>query len=150
MVSMRASQVNEREDGRPDVRPRPGIGFGLVSAVLLGIQPLGFALSASAALPAIAIRGPAVAAILALKLIVAAAGFGAGLALVGGRPGAVRLAVGALAASAATDTLVYLTPWFPSNRMPGDTPFYLAASWICYGGLLMYLVCSRRVREIES
>jgi hypothetical protein len=42
---------------------------------------------------------------------------------------------------------VYLTPYFPNNRLPGDTPFYVAGSLAYSGVWLMYLVRSRRVRN---
>lgn len=70
----------------------------------------------------------------------------AGFALFGVRPGAVTLAALALTASAATDLVTYLTPYFPSNRAPGQTPIFVAASIVYHAGWLLYLFRSRRVR----
>jgi len=44
------------------------------------------------------------------------------------------------------DLFVYATPYAPSNRTPGTTPYFAAASLIFYGGWLAYLIRSRRVR----
>ena len=46
-----------------------------------------------------------------------------------------------------TTVVVYTTPYFPNNRMPGDTPFYVAASLAYHGAWLAYLFRSRRVRN---
>ena len=61
------------------------------------------------------------------------------------QPGAVTLARLALLASAATDLFVYTTPYFPNNRLPGDTLYYVAASLAYHGAWLPYLARSRRV-----
>jgi hypothetical protein len=50
--------------------------------------------------------------------------------------------------SAATDLFVYLTPYFPSNRMPGDTPLYVAAALVYWTGWWCYLQFSRRVQRL--
>ena len=52
----------------------------------------------------------------------------------------------ALVASAATDLFVYTTPYFPNNRLPGDTVYYVAASLAYHGAWLLYLARSKRVR----
>jgi hypothetical protein len=70
----------------------------------------------------------------------------AGRALQTVQPGAVTLGKAALVASAATDVFVYTTPYFPNNRMPGDTIYYVAASLAYHGAWLVYLWRSRRVR----
>ncbi len=77
----------------------------------------------------------------------AAIGIGAALALLNRRPSAVAIARWSLIASAATDVFVYTTPFFPNNRMPGDTPFYLAGSLAYHGAWLVYLARSTRVRS---
>jgi hypothetical protein len=59
----------------------------------------------------------------------------------------VTLAKIALASAAATDLFVYSTPYFPNNRIPGDTIYYAAASLTYHGGWLMYLLRSKRVRD---
>jgi hypothetical protein len=128
---------------------RSGVGGWLLVLCLLLLvwQPLSIALVASSALDALAIRGLPLALIMLMRLGVAAVGIAGGLALVKRRPGAVTLAKAALLLSAAADLVVYTTPYFPSNRPPGTTPFYIAAS-IAYSAVwIAYLTRSRRVRE---
>ena len=48
-------------------------------------------------------------------------------------------------ASAATDLIIYLTPYYPSNRGPGETPIYVAVSLVYHGAWLLYLARSRQV-----
>lgn len=130
------------------MQPRGIGGWLLVLCVLLLVwQPLSLGLVASSALDAIAVRGLPLALVLALRLVVAAFGIAAGIALAAGRPAAVTMAKASLVLSAAADLFVYLTPYFPSNRMPGDTPFYVAGSLAYSGAWLMYLVRSRRVHH---
>jgi len=128
---------------------RSGVGGWLLVLCLLLLvwQPLSIALVASGALDALAIRGLPLALIMLMRLGVAAVGIAGGLALVKRRPGAVSLAKAALVLSAAADLIVYTTPYFPSNRVPGTTPLYIAAS-IAYSAFwITYLTRSRRVRE---
>ena len=130
------------------MRPSGVRGWLAVLVLLLLVwQPLSLALVASRVVDAIAIRGVALAVLLLARLFVTACGIAAGLALVGGRSYAVALAKLSLVASAAVDLIVYLTPYFPNNRPPGDTPFYVAGSLAYSGAWLMYLVRSRRVRN---
>ncbi len=122
-------------------------GWLLVLCRLLIVgHPLSLAATAAAALGSIAVRGPAVAIILVVRLIVVAVGIAAGRALQGLRPAGVSLAKTALLLSAATDVFVYTTSYFPSNRLPGDTPLYVAASLAYHGTWLLYLQRSKRVR----
>jgi hypothetical protein len=122
-------------------------GWLLVLCRLLIIgHPLSLAVTASATLGSIAVRGAAVAIVLIVRLLVVAVGIAAGRALQSLRPAAVTLAKTALLLSAATDVFVYTTPYFPSNRPPGDTPLYLLASLAYHGVWLAYLQRSRRVR----
>jgi hypothetical protein len=128
---------------------RTGVrGWLLVLCLLLLVwQPLSLGLVASSVLDALPVRGAPLALVLLVRLLVAAFGIAAGLALIGGRPIGVPMAKTSLVLSAATDVFVYATPYFPSNRMPGDAPFYVAAS-IAYSSLwLLYLGRSRRVRD---
>ena len=128
---------------------RVGIGgWLLVLALLLLVwQPITLSLTTSGLVDEVAIRGVSLALVLGLRLLVTAFGIAAGLALLGVRPYAVRLAKLSLVASAAVDLFVYATPYVPSNRYPGETPFYVAGSLAYYGVWLMYLVRSRRVRD---
>lgn len=122
-------------------------GWLLVLCRLLVVfHPLSLAVTASSALSALAVRGTAVALILILRLIVVGFGMAAGRALQTLQPGAVTLAKAALLASAATDVFVYTTPYFPSNRPPGDTSLYIAATLAYHGAWLLYLTRSKRVR----
>jgi hypothetical protein len=131
-------------------QPQPvGVGGWLVilCGVLLVWQPLNLAVSAASVLDALAFRGLPVALVLGARLLVAALGIAAGLALLSRRSGAVFLAKTAVIASAATDAFVYSTPYYPSNRLPGDTIWYIAASLAYHGVLLGYLFQSARVRN---
>ena len=118
--------------------------------LLLVWQPVSLGLVMSRALDALAIRGLPLALVLIMRLLVAAFGIAAGLALLGRRAGAVTMAKVSLAVSAATDVFVYTTPFFPSNRAPGDTSLVVAASLAYHGVWMMYLFRSKRVKEIFS
>ena len=48
----------------------------------------------------------------------------------------------------AAQLIAELTPWFPTNRLPGDTPLYVAWTLAYYGGWLLYVVRSRRVAAL--
>ena len=113
-------------------------------------HPLSLAVTASNALSALSVRGTAVALILLLRLVVVGFGMAAGRALQTVRPGAVALATTALLLSAATDVFVYTTPYFPNNRLPGDTASYVAASLAYHAAWVMYLARSSRVRNTFS
>jgi hypothetical protein len=126
-------------------------GWLLVLCLLLLIwQPISLGLVASSVLDSLASGGLPAVLILLTRLLVTGFGIGAGLALLGRRPGAVTLAKVSLALSAATDVLVYTTPFFPSNRAPGETPLYLAVSLTYSTVWMVYLFRSRRVRETFS
>ncbi len=123
-------------------------GWLLVLCVLLLIwQPLSLGLLASGVLNDLALRGVPLALVLLLRVLVTAFGIAAGLALLNRRPAAVTMAKASLIVSAATDVFVYLTPYFPSNRMPGETPFYVAASLAYYAIWLAYLLRAKRVKN---
>jgi len=119
----------------------------LLCRLLVVFHPLLLAITASNALSAIPARGTAVALILILRLAVVGFGMAAGRALQTVQPGAVTLGKAALVASAATDLFVYATPYFPNNRMPGDTIYYVAASLAYHGAWITYLFRSKRVRS---
>ena len=120
----------------------------LLCRLLVVFHPLALAVTASNALNSLSSpRATAVALILILRLAVVGFGMAAGRAMQTVQPGAVTLAKAALFASAATDVFVYVTPYFPNNRVPGDTPLYVAATVAYHGAWLLYLTRSRRVRE---
>ena len=117
----------------------------MLCGLLLIWQPISTGLVTSSVLDSVAIRGLPTALILILRILVTGFGVGAGLALIGRRPGAVGMAMVSLIASAATDMIVYLTPYFPSHRAPGETPLYVLVS-LAYGTVWMiYLILSKRV-----
>ena len=120
----------------------------LLCRLLVVFHPLALAVTASNALGSLSARGMSVALILILRLIVVGFGMAAGRALQRVQPGAVTLAKAALLASAATDVFVYTTPYFPNNRVPGDTPLYVAATLAYHGAWLLYLARSKRVRAM--
>lgn len=122
----------------------------LLCRLLVVFHPLSLAVTASGALGALSVRGTAVALILILRLVVVGFGMAAGRALQTLQPGAVRLAKAALLASAAADVFVYTTPFFPNNRQPGDTIYYVAATLAYHAAWLGYLVRSKRVQATYS
>jgi len=134
--------------GQPEAFVRVGIGgwLLLLCRLLIVFHPLSLAVTASNVLNAMFVRGASVAIVLVLRLVVVAFGVAAGRALQTLRPDAVRFARLALLMSAATDVFVYTTPFFPSNRLPGDTTYYVAASLAYHGAWLAYLARSKRVR----
>lgn len=121
--------------------------LAVLCALLLIWGPTTLALTASNALPSLKVRGPVLAVLLLARVFVAAFGIAAGLALMTRRGPAVSLAKSALVLSAAADLVVYSTPYLPSNRMPGDTPLYIAASLAYHTVWLVYLMRSRRVKN---
>ena len=129
-------------------QPRAIGGWLLVlCALLLVWGPVSLGLVASSALQALSIRGLPLAAVLTVRIFVAAFGIAAGIALFTTRGPAVSMAKSALVLSAATDLLVYVMPYFPSNRMPGDTPLYVTASVAYHTLWIAYLMRSKRVKN---
>ena len=119
----------------------------MLCGLLLIWQPISTGLVTSSALDSVAIRGLPAALILILRILVTGFGIGAGLALIGRRPGAVGMAMVSLIASAATDMIVYLTPYFPSHRAPGETPLYVLVSLAYATVWMIYLIRSKRVQR---
>jgi hypothetical protein len=137
------------EHPQPEAPARERIGgwLLLLCRLLIVFHPLSLAVTASSVLNALFVRGAPVAILLVVRLVVVAFGVAAGRALQNLRPDAVALARLALLLSAATDVFVYTTPYFPSNRLPGDTTFYVIASLAYHGAWLAYLARSKRVRQ---
>ena len=122
----------------------------LLSRLLIVWQPLTFAIAAMTAMNAWSVRGgPVVLLVLLLRASSTALGVAAGFALTNQQASAVTLAKVAVAVSAATDAFVYSTPYFPNNRAPGDTTYYVATSLAVHGAWLVYLFRSRQVRELS-
>lgn len=118
----------------------------MLCGLLLVWQPISTGLVASQMLGILAIRGLPAALLVILRLLATGLGVAAGLALLGLRPSAVAMTRFSLAASAAIDLLIYLTPYFPNNRAPGETPVYVLASLTYHGLWLGYLFRSKRVK----
>jgi hypothetical protein len=120
----------------------------LLSRLLIVAHPVNFAVAASAWIAALPIRGLPLAAVLVVRLLVTAVGIAAGVALTRRHPGAVSLTLAALALLGSMDLFIYTTSFVPNNRVPGDTPFYIAASVLYHAGWIAYLLVSRRVRRM--
>ena len=129
----------------PDTR---AAGWLLVLCGCLALwQPLNLAVATATALAVLPIRGWPLGLLLMVRLGVAALGVAAAAAILDRRPTALALARTALVLSCATELFVYATSIFPNNRMPGDTPLYVAWTITFHGGWLLYLSRSKRVRE---
>jgi Protein of unknown function (DUF2569) len=128
--------------------PRGVGGWLLVLCGLLIVwQPLSLGLVASSVLDALPVRGLPLALVLMARLLVTAFGIAAGLALLSRHPAAPTMARVSLTASAAVDVFVYTTHYFPSHRLPGDTPLFIAVSLTYYLIWVTYLSRSKRVRH---
>jgi hypothetical protein len=103
-------------------------GLRVLALLLIVWEPLAFALAAARAFNAIAVRGPSVVLVLAARLIATALCVAAGRALLDARPAGVTLSTIGLSLSCAVQVFALLTPYFPSNRPPDDTPLDLAAT----------------------
>jgi hypothetical protein len=118
----------------------------MLCALLLVWQPLNLGLTASHAVHVLAIRGLPLALLLAGRIVVAGLGIAAGISILRHAPSAISITKVALLLSAAFDVLVYTTPYYPNNRLPGDTALFVGGSLVYYGIWLAYLSRSRRVR----
>jgi len=149
-ADLNAPDLRDRPD-RPDPADLPDqnvSGWLLVLCLLLIVwQPISFGLLASGLLNRLPIRGWPFALVLLLRLVVTAFGIAAGLALLRRQPGAVSIAKASLVVSAACDVFIYTTPFFPNNRLPGDTPIVIAVSLVYHTIWLTYLFRSKRVRN---
>ena len=110
-------------------------------------QPLSLATTMSGLVDELSVRGAGLGFILLVRLLAAGLGIAAGLALFQVKPGAVSIAKASLIVSAAVDVLVYVTPWSPNNRPPGDATIILLVSLVYYAAWFAYLVRSKRVKE---
>jgi hypothetical protein len=119
----------------------------ILSRLLIVYQPVSLAISASAALASYPTRGPKVLVAVAIRVIVTGVCVAAGMALTNLSPSALSLTRVALVLSAASDIFILTTPYYPNNRPPGDTPYYLAATIAYHGAWLLYLRRSARVRN---
>jgi hypothetical protein len=108
-------------------------------------EPVVFAIVAAGAFNAIRVRGVPVVLVLAARLVATALCVAAGRSLLDRREAGLVLAKTALGASAAVQVFAYVTPYFPSNRPPEQTPLYVIATLVYYGAWFAYLVRSKRV-----
>jgi hypothetical protein len=122
----------------------------VLSRVLLVWEPLEFAVAASGAFNAIAVRGLPIVLVLGMRLIATALSVAAARSLSSRSPGSLTLAVAALGLTGATRLFAYLTPWFPSNRLPGQTLLYVLLTLAFYGGNLAYLAWSKQARALRA
>jgi hypothetical protein len=142
------NQIETHHQNDSARQPRGIGGWLLVLCFLLLVWgPVRGGLVGSNALSVLSVRGPSLAVALAALTLVTSFGVAAGIALLSRHGPAVPMARTALFLSAAMDLVIYLSPYFPSNRMPGDTPFYVAASLAYHGIWLAYLFRSKRVRN---
>lgn len=115
---------------------RPSGHLLLLCALLCVWEPVSLALSASRNLGELATDSIGRTAFLVFRLLVAASGIAAGVALWHRRPHAVRLAKVALALAAISGVIRYT--WFPGNTPPGlrlPTALVLVgynAAWFAY------------------
>ncbi len=105
-------------------------------------QPIIVGLLTSRTVDSLAIRGRDVLVLLLVRVLVTAFGVAAGLALRRHHARAIGLAKVSLLLSGATELFIVLTPSFPNNRGPGETPIWVAVILIYFGGWLAYLMRS--------
>jgi len=131
--------------------PAAVTGWLRVLAMLLTVwEPVSFAAAAAGSFNAIAVRGVPVVLVLILRLCATAACVAAGRALLDRRPSAPSLARIALAVSLAAKVFAAVTPFFPSNRLPGETTVYVVGTVTYYGVWLAYLMVSKHVAALGS
>jgi Protein of unknown function (DUF2569) len=135
--------MSEKADGPSGV----GGWLLLLCRLLLVYQPLSLAVTTSAALASMSTRGAGLVVAIVVRVLVTAITVAAGLALTNRHPDAVLLAKAALVLSASCDVFIYTTSYFPNNRPPGDTPFYVAGTLAYHTVWLVYLSRSTRVRN---
>jgi hypothetical protein len=149
--------MDEKEIQRPAPFSNASAGPGtrrlrgamlVLCVMLIAGHPIRLALATAVAISALPVRGAPLLLVLLARLVVTGFGVAAGRALASSRPAAVGMAQTALALSALMDAFVYTTSFFPNNRMPGDTPFYLAASLGYHLAWMLYLYRWRRVNAI--
>lgn len=119
----------------------------VLAVLLIAWEPVAFAAAAARAFNAIAVRGLPVVLVLAARLVATALCVAAGRALLDARPAGLTMSAIALALSGAVQVFALATPYFPSNRLPGETPIYLAVTLAYYLGWLLYVLRSRRAAE---
>jgi hypothetical protein len=124
-------------------------GWVRVLALLLTVwEPVSFAAAAVGSFNAIAVRGIPVVLVLASRLAATAMCVAAVRALLDRRQAGPSLARIALALSLAVKVFAAVTPYFPNNRLPGETTAYVAGTFVYYVAALAYLSVSKRVAAL--
>lgn len=129
-------------------RPKPdgSIPLVLLAIILAAWEPLNLALFVAPRVSSIAMRGWEAVALVVARVLVAALGIAAGMALWRRAPGAVPLASAALVLSALAAAVTLGTSILPTNLPPGDAPFWIALVAIHNGAWLVYLRSCRTLR----
>jgi hypothetical protein len=120
----------------------------LLCIILLGWQPLSFAVEAASALPTLGIRGAPAVIEIAAHGIVAALSFAAGWALWQASPAGPRLAGAALVACAVAGVQSLYVSALPSNVFPGDRLPLASVIVLHSAAWIVYLRRSKRVRQM--
>lgn len=135
---------------QPRNHGRAGVWLWVFCAWLAIWQPVNLAAAAAEGVLALPIRGWPLGLLLVVRVIVTAVGLAAARSIWERREGAMTLARTAVVLSGAAQIFVYATSIAPNNRVPGDTPLYVAATVIVHVGWLIYLARSARVRNSFS
>lgn len=131
----------------PAVRPpRLPIPVRVFALILMAWVPLSLALDASSGLTRLVQYGAPAIALLLLRVSVAGLAVAAGRALWTAQPSALQLARAWLVLDVMSTALTLATPFFPSNRLPGERERDLAISIVVNGAWFAYLNASRRVK----
>ena len=120
----------------------------LLALVMVVVEPLSFALVASSG--SVTLIGYGLPALLLLALRVAVTGFGivTGRALWHDAPAAAGAARLWLVLSSVATTLTFVTPYFPSNRLP-DTKWLTLAAILTVNALFFLVLSRRRVSTVS-
>ena len=116
----------------------------LLALLMVVVEPLSFALLASGALLRLVSYGLPALLLLAFRVGVTGFGIVAGRALWRDDPGASGLARLWLILSSAATTLTFVTPYFPSNRLP-DTKWPILAAILTVNALFFFVLGRRRL-----
>lgn len=122
----------------------------ILCAYLAIWQPVNLAAAAVRWVSALAVRGWPLGALLSLRVVVVAIGVAAARSIVSRRPGALPLSLSALLLTMTTDLVVFATAIAPNNRVPGDTPWYVAGTIVFHAAWLWYLWRSAHVHRMLS
>lgn len=134
-------------DTQPDHETPIG-GWLLVLCGCLAVwQPLNTAAVVMVSVAALPIRGWPLGVLLVVRVAITAFGLGAVISIFDRKPIALPMTKAALLLAGSMELFVYATSFFPNNRLPGTTPFYMAWAVLFHGGWLLYLTFSARVRR---